>query len=49
MTGGSFPDAWKGFTVRAFKNLGAFVKLSLGSAVMIWLVVSVDIASIFRY
>lgn len=37
MTGGRFPDAWKGFTVRAFDNLGAFVKLSLGSAVMICL------------
>ncbi|RLN15799.1 hypothetical protein C2845_PM02G18120 [Panicum miliaceum] len=37
MTGGSFPDTWKGFTVRAFKNLGAFLKLSLGSAVMICL------------
>ncbi|CAD6212323.1 unnamed protein product [Miscanthus lutarioriparius] len=36
-TGGRFPDAWKGFTVRAFSNLGAFVKLSLGSAVMICL------------
>ncbi|WVZ57955.1 hypothetical protein U9M48_008282 [Paspalum notatum var. saurae] len=35
--GGRFPDAWKGFTVRAFSNLGAFVKLSLGSAVMICL------------
>jgi MATE family multidrug resistance protein len=38
-TGGRFTDAWKGFTVRAFSNLGAFVKLSLGSAVMIWFVV----------
>ena len=47
MTGGRFPDAWKGFTVGAFRNLGAFVKLSLGSAVMIWLVVSVDIAASF--
>ncbi|CAN6305611.1 unnamed protein product [Urochloa humidicola] len=37
MAGGRFPDAWKGFTARAFHNLGAFVKLSLGSAVMICL------------
>ncbi|RCV43429.1 hypothetical protein SETIT_9G293700v2 [Setaria italica] len=37
MAGGRFPDAWKGFTARAFNNLGAFVKLSLGSAVMICL------------
>ncbi|CAN6288553.1 unnamed protein product [Urochloa humidicola] len=37
MAGGSFPDAWKGFTAGAFRNLGAFVKLSLGSAVMICL------------
>ncbi|CAL4915997.1 unnamed protein product [Urochloa decumbens] len=37
MAGGRFPDAWKGFTARAFDNLGAFVKLSLGSAVMICL------------
>ncbi|CAN6305609.1 unnamed protein product [Urochloa humidicola] len=37
MTGGRFPDAWKGFTAGTFNNLGAFVKLSLGSAVMICL------------
>uniref|UniRef100_K4A7P9 Protein DETOXIFICATION n=3 Tax=Setaria italica TaxID=4555 RepID=K4A7P9_SETIT len=48
MAGGRFPDAWKGFTARAFNNLGAFVKLSLGSAVMIWFVVSVDIARFFQ-
>ncbi|KAL6906234.1 hypothetical protein ACP4OV_003835 [Aristida adscensionis] len=34
---GGFPDAWTGFSARAFKNLGAFVKLSLVSAVMICL------------
>jgi len=36
---GRFADSWKGFSIRAFRNLGAFVKLSLASAVMIWLVV----------
>jgi len=36
---GRFADSWKGFSTRAFRNLGAFVKLSLASAVMIWLVV----------
>ncbi|KAF8674843.1 hypothetical protein HU200_047974 [Digitaria exilis] len=47
MAGGRFPEAWKGFTARAFRDLGAFVKLSIGAAVMIWLVVSsVDIASL---
>ncbi|KAF8674841.1 hypothetical protein HU200_047972 [Digitaria exilis] len=46
MRGGCFPEAWKGFTVRSFSNLGAFVKLSLGSAVMIWLVVSILIRSL---
>ncbi|KAJ1289399.1 hypothetical protein BS78_02G161400 [Paspalum vaginatum] len=35
--GGRFRDAWKGFSTRAFSNLGAFVKLSLVSAVMICL------------
>jgi len=39
MVRGRFPDSWKGFSIRAFRNLGAFVKLSLASAVMIWLVV----------
>ncbi|XP_062200245.1 protein DETOXIFICATION 30-like isoform X2 [Phragmites australis] len=37
MVRGRFPDAWKGFSIRAFKNLAAFVKLSLVSAVMICL------------
>ncbi|TVU31268.1 hypothetical protein EJB05_22949, partial [Eragrostis curvula] len=37
MVRGPFPDAWKGFSVRAFNNIGAFVKLSLVSAVMICL------------
>lgn len=34
---GRFPDAWKGFSILAFKNLAAFVKLSLVSAVMVCL------------
>lgn len=37
MVRGRFPDAWKGFSARALSNLGAFVKLSLVSAVMIFL------------
>ncbi|KAG2621074.1 protein DETOXIFICATION 30-like isoform X2 [Panicum virgatum] len=37
MVRGRFPDSWKGFSIRAFRNLGAFVKLSLASAVMICL------------
>ncbi|KAK3157460.1 hypothetical protein QOZ80_2AG0122680 [Eleusine coracana subsp. coracana] len=37
MVRGRFPDAWKGFSFQAFKNIGAFVKLSLVSAVMICL------------
>jgi multidrug resistance protein, MATE family len=37
MVGGHFPDAWKGFSFRAaLRNIGAFVKLSLVSALMIW-------------
>ncbi|KAM0830664.1 hypothetical protein ACQ4PT_066073 [Festuca glaucescens] len=35
LVSGRFPDAWKGFSFLAFRNLGAFVKLSLVSAVMI--------------
>lgn len=37
LVSGRFPDAWKGFSLLAFRNLGAFVKLSLVSAVMICL------------
>ncbi|CAN6234316.1 unnamed protein product [Urochloa humidicola] len=37
MVRGRFPDAWKGFSIRAFKNLATFVKLSLVSALMICL------------
>ncbi|CAM0957099.1 unnamed protein product [Alopecurus aequalis] len=37
LVSGRFPDAWKGFSILAFSNLAAFVKLSLVSAVMICL------------
>ncbi|KAF0929024.1 hypothetical protein E2562_011108 [Oryza meyeriana var. granulata] len=37
LVSGRFPDAWKGFTIAAFNNLAAFVKLSLMSAVMVCL------------
>uniref|UniRef100_A0ACD5W4C5 Uncharacterized protein n=2 Tax=Avena sativa TaxID=4498 RepID=A0ACD5W4C5_AVESA len=37
LVSGRFPDAWKGFSLLAFSNLAAFVKLSLVSAVMICL------------
>ena len=38
LVSGRFPEAWKGFSVLAFRNLAAFVKISLVSAAMIWLV-----------
>jgi len=34
---GFFPEAWTGFSWLAFKSLSNFVKLSLASAVMLWL------------
>ncbi|KAJ1698323.1 hypothetical protein LUZ63_006835 [Rhynchospora breviuscula] len=34
---GAFPEAWKGFSRAAFKNLAGFVRLSLASAVMLCL------------
>ncbi|KAM0895193.1 hypothetical protein ACQ4PT_023989 [Festuca glaucescens] len=37
VVGGSFPDAWTGFSRKAFASLGGFVKLSLASAVMLCL------------
>ncbi|KAM3346178.1 hypothetical protein ACQJBY_020620 [Aegilops geniculata] len=37
LVSGRFPDAWKGFSVLACRNLAAFVKLSLVSAAMICL------------
>lgn len=36
LVSGRFPEAWTGFSVLAFRNLAAFVKLSLASAVMLW-------------
>ncbi|KQK09916.1 hypothetical protein BRADI_2g50927v3 [Brachypodium distachyon] len=35
--GGSFPEAWTGFSRKAFARLGGFVRLSLASAVMLCL------------
>lgn len=39
---GAFPEAWKGFSWVAFKNLAGFVKLSLASAVMLWSELYID-------
>lgn len=36
LVSGFFPEAWKGFSMLAFQNLAAFIKLSLASAVMLW-------------
>lgn len=35
---GYFPEAWTGFSWSALKSLASFVKLSIASAVMLWLV-----------
>ncbi|KAI4998054.1 protein DETOXIFICATION 29-like [Hordeum vulgare subsp. vulgare] len=37
LVSGCFPEAWKGFSMLAFNNLAAFVRLSLASAVMLCL------------
>ncbi|XP_004972187.1 protein DETOXIFICATION 32 [Setaria italica] len=37
LVGGSFPEAWTGFSRKAFASLGGFVKLSIASAVMLCL------------
>ncbi|VAH53680.1 unnamed protein product [Triticum turgidum subsp. durum] len=37
LVSGCFPEVWKGFSMLAFNNLAAFVKLSLASAVMLCL------------
>lgn len=37
LVSGCFPEAWRGFSMLAFKNLAAFVRLSLASAVMLCL------------
>ncbi|KAK4775144.1 hypothetical protein SAY86_010079 [Trapa natans] len=39
---GYFPEAWTGLSFQAFKSLAGFVKLSLASAVMLWLVVTIE-------
>lgn len=36
LVSGFFPEAWTGFSLAAFQNLAAFVKLSLASAIMLW-------------
>lgn len=33
---GYCPGAWNGFSLLAFKDLAAFTKLSIGSAIMLW-------------
>jgi MATE family multidrug resistance protein len=38
VVGGSFPEAWTGFSWKAFARLSGFIKLSLASAVMMWFV-----------
>ncbi|KAF7052598.1 hypothetical protein CFC21_060678 [Triticum aestivum] len=37
LVSGCFPEAWKGFSMLAFSNLAAFIRLSLASAVMLCL------------
>uniref|UniRef100_A0ACD5W3M6 Uncharacterized protein n=1 Tax=Avena sativa TaxID=4498 RepID=A0ACD5W3M6_AVESA len=37
VVGGSFPEAWTGFSRKAFSSLAGFVRLSLASAVMLCL------------
>ncbi|WOK99600.1 protein DETOXIFICATION 33-like [Canna indica] len=37
LVSGFFPEAWRGFSLLAFQNLSAFLKLSLASAVMLCL------------
>ncbi|KAK3149985.1 hypothetical protein QOZ80_3AG0225830 [Eleusine coracana subsp. coracana] len=37
LVSGCFPEAWRGFSVLAFRNLAAFVKVSLASAIMLCL------------
>lgn len=50
VVGGSFPEAWTGFSRKAFASLGGFVRLSLASAVMLWFVLSLlpGLISIYR-
>jgi MATE family multidrug resistance protein len=47
VVGGSFPEAWTGFSRKAFASLGGFIRLSLASAVMLWFVVSLFLGQLF--
>lgn len=42
---GCFSESWTGFSLLAFQNLYAFVKLSLASAIMLWFVFFLDLLS----
>ncbi|CAI0377188.1 unnamed protein product [Linum tenue] len=42
---GYFPEAWTGFSMKAFKSLGGFVKLSLASAIMLCVRVSNELGA----
>lgn len=46
---GSCGAAWTGFSWRAFQNLWCFVKLSLSSAIMMWLVVFLFAVIFFNF
>jgi multidrug resistance protein, MATE family len=50
---GYCPGAWNGFSRLAFKDLGAFTKLSIGSAIMMWLVIyffpSISLLEIYSF
>lgn len=43
---GNCPGAWTGFSWGAFKDLGAFARLSIASAIMLWLVAHVTFPQI---
>uniref|UniRef100_A0A453QC56 Protein TRANSPARENT TESTA 12 n=3 Tax=Aegilops tauschii subsp. strangulata TaxID=200361 RepID=A0A453QC56_AEGTS len=49
VVGGSFPEAWTGFSRKAFASLGGFVRLSLASAVMLWFVFSCFFLAVFLH
>ncbi|RWW24538.1 hypothetical protein GW17_00011156 [Ensete ventricosum] len=42
---GFFPESWRGFSLSAFQNLGAFAKLSFASAVMLCVRVSNELGA----
>jgi MATE family multidrug resistance protein len=48
VVGGSFPEAWTGFSQKTFASLGGFVKLSLASAVMLWFVNPLLLGQFYR-